>query len=175
MSLEQHLMHLNLFKHAANASQRKLRLWVCGCWRSSKVKGYRPYLRSLDRLEEFADDPVPNLVLRQDIFRFVEKGFDIWDAVGMTCRAATDDMRGNAWESHVELFRDLFPEEPFDVPRTENVVALAETIYRDRAFEIMPVLADALDDAGAEDAARHCRTGRHWLGCWVLDAATGRG
>jgi hypothetical protein len=32
--------------------------------------------------------------------------------------------------------------------RTSDAVALAEGIYRDRAFDRMPVLVDALMDAG---------------------------
>jgi hypothetical protein len=60
---------------------------------------------------------------------------------------------------------------------TSNVVALAETIYQDRSFSIMPILADALMDAGCnnEDILKHCRQPcEHVRGCWVLDLLTGR-
>jgi hypothetical protein len=53
-----------------------------------------------------------------------------------------------------------------------NVVGLAEAIYADRAFDRLPLLADALEDAGCSDAAilDHCRQpGEHVRGCWVID------
>jgi hypothetical protein len=54
---------------------------------------------------------------------------------------------------------------------------LAQSIYAERAFEQMPILADALEDAGCDNAAllRHCReTGPHVRGCWALDLLTAR-
>jgi hypothetical protein len=60
---------------------------------------------------------------------------------------------------------------------TSTVVALAEGVYADRAFGRMPVLADALEDAGCshEDILSHCRGGGpHTRGCWVVDLLTGR-
>jgi hypothetical protein len=56
--------------------------------------------------------------------------------------------------------------------RTETVLALATGIYEDRAFDRMPILADALQDAGCdnEDVLGHCRgPGPHVRGCWVVD------
>jgi hypothetical protein len=46
-------------------------------------------------------------------------------------------------------------------------------IYYDRAFESMPVLADALEDAGCTDMdmIAHCRESVHARGCWVVDMA----
>jgi hypothetical protein len=40
-----------------------------------------------------------------------------------------------------------------------TVTGLAEAIYRDRAFDRMPILADALEDAGCDqgDILGHCR------------------
>jgi hypothetical protein len=54
---------------------------------------------------------------------------------------------------------------------------LAEAIYDDRAFDRLPILADALEDAGCTDAdiLAHCRGGgEHVRGCWVVDLLTGR-
>jgi pSer/pThr/pTyr-binding forkhead associated (FHA) protein len=57
------------------------------------------------------------------------------------------------------------------------VVSIAESIYEERNHTHMPVLADALEDAGCTDTwiLDHCRQpGKHWRGCWVVDLLTGR-
>jgi hypothetical protein len=62
--------------------------------------------------------------------------------------------------------------------RTSTAVALARTMYDARDFAAMPILADALQDAGCEDAAvlAHCRgPGPHVRGCWVVDRVLGLG
>ena len=57
--------------------------------------------------------------------------------------------------------------------RTLDVVALARGIYAERAFDRMPILADALQDAGCnnDDLLNHCRDTAtpHARGCWVVD------
>jgi hypothetical protein len=62
---------------------------------------------------------------------------------------------------------------------TTDVLALARGIYDERAFDRMPILADALQDAGcaSEDVLAHCRDPKqlHVRGCWVIDLLTGRG
>jgi len=75
------------------------------------------------------------------------------------------------------LVRDIFgnPFRPVTLDpawRTATVVALAETIYTDRAFDRLPILADALEEAGctSADLLNHCRQpGEHVRGCWALD------
>jgi len=60
---------------------------------------------------------------------------------------------------------------------TGNVTGLAETIYAERAFDRMPILADALEDAGCtnEEILTHCRGGgEHVRGCWVVDVILGK-
>jgi len=57
------------------------------------------------------------------------------------------------------------------------VVKLAQGIYKERAFDRLPILADALEDAGCDNAdiLDHCRQpGPHVRGCWVVDLLTGR-
>jgi hypothetical protein len=56
-------------------------------------------------------------------------------------------------------------------------VALAGEIYDERTFELLPVLADLLEDAGCSDAPLlgHCREpGEHARGCWALDLIVDR-
>jgi hypothetical protein len=60
---------------------------------------------------------------------------------------------------------------------TSNVTALAQSIYTDRAFDRLPILADALEDAGCDNAdiLEHCRQpGEHVRGCWVVDLILGK-
>lgn len=62
--------------------------------------------------------------------------------------------------------------------RTSDVVGLARAIYEDKALDRLPVLADALMDAGCEDeqVVSHCRCdGPHARGCWVVDLIMGNG
>src|SRR5262249_23500172 len=57
------------------------------------------------------------------------------------------------------------------------LVKTAHGIYEERAFERLPILADALEDAGCDDAdiLRHCRElGEHVRGCWVVDLLLGK-
>lgn len=72
-----------------------------------------------------------------------------------------------------EYFHNPFRPIAFDPSwRTSTAVALAQTMYDSREFGAMPILADALQDAGCEDDAilSHCRgDGPHVRGCWVVD------
>ena len=80
------------------------------------------------------------------------------------------------------LLRDIFgnPFRPVTAEPTcltSTVLSLAEGIYADRAFDRLPILADALQDAGCEDAEilNHCRSdGPHVRGCWVVDLILGK-
>ncbi|MGL4553407.1 MAG: hypothetical protein ACRC33_19750 [Gemmataceae bacterium] len=54
---------------------------------------------------------------------------------------------------------------------------LAAGVVADRAYDRLPVLGDALEDAGCHDAELlgHCRGGGpHVPGCWVLDLILGK-
>jgi hypothetical protein len=58
-----------------------------------------------------------------------------------------------------------------------TVVKLAQGTYDDRAFDRLPVLADALEEAGCTnpDILAHCRQpGPHVRGCWVVDLLLGK-
>jgi hypothetical protein len=60
---------------------------------------------------------------------------------------------------------------------TSTVVALAGQMYESRDFSAMPILADALQDAGCnrDEALNHCRgDGPHARGCWVVDLLLGK-
>ncbi len=62
--------------------------------------------------------------------------------------------------------------------RSETVAQLADQIYLARDFSAMPILADALQDAGCDndDILNHCRDEKqvHVRGCWVVDLVLGK-
>ena len=58
-----------------------------------------------------------------------------------------------------------------------TVLKLAQCIYDERAFDRLPILADALEEAGCTEQAilDHCRgPGPHVRGCWVIDLILGK-
>jgi hypothetical protein len=58
-----------------------------------------------------------------------------------------------------------------------TIPKIARGIYEERAFDRLPILHDALVDAGCDDEAllAHCREpAGHVRGCWVIDALLGR-
>jgi hypothetical protein len=87
------------------------------------------------------------------------------------------ERRGLPYRPQADLVREVIgnPFRPiaFDPRwRTSDVTQLAQAIYDERAFDRMPILADALMDAGcaADDLIGHCRwSGPHVRGCWVVD------
>jgi len=91
----------------------------------------------------------------------------------------------DAFRRQTVLIRDVFgnPFRPLrlhagDLGGKKGVVAkIARTIYDEHRFAEMPVLADALEEAGCADQemVEHCRApGEHARGCWVLDALLDR-
>jgi hypothetical protein len=60
---------------------------------------------------------------------------------------------------------------------TTDTLGVGRGIYEDRAFDRMPLLADALMDAGCDDdqiLAHCCSDGPHVRGCWVVDLVLGK-
>jgi hypothetical protein len=98
----------------------------------------------------------------------------------------TANKAAEAWQA--ALFRCLVGDPFRPVPRAKQrrrwqawnngtVVKLAQAIYDERAFANLPVLADALEEAGCQDAdvLAHCRQpGEHVRGCWVVDVILGK-
>jgi hypothetical protein len=60
--------------------------------------------------------------------------------------------------------------------RTADVVGLALGIDADGAYDRLPLLADALMDAGCDDEnlLAHARADGHVRGCWLVDLVLGR-
>jgi hypothetical protein len=81
------------------------------------------------------------------------------------------------------LVRDIFgnPFRPVSIDAawyTTTVVRLAQAIYDERTFERLPILADALEEAGCDDLdiLTHLRgPGPHVRGRWAVDLILGKG
>lgn len=81
------------------------------------------------------------------------------------------------------LYRDLMGRPPaadhFAAGwRTAQDVSIARRVYDTRDFSALPILADALEDAGCNDAdiLAHCRSeGPHARGCWAVDLVLAKG
>ncbi|HEY7330944.1 MAG TPA: hypothetical protein VH592_25120 [Gemmataceae bacterium] len=96
---------------------------------------------------------------------------------------AWDTAYDNSMKQEAGLLRDIFGPLLFrsvacDQHGLNNtVIALAEAIYDERAFDRLPILADALEEAGCTNAdiLNHCRQpGEHVRGCWVVDLILGK-
>jgi hypothetical protein len=84
-----------------------------------------------------------------------------------------------AWHAerarHRALLRDVVPPPGavrLDLRASPAAVAVARWIYEEQHFDDLPILADALEEAGvAGEVMEHCRQpGEHVRGCWVVDA-----
>lgn len=99
---------------------------------------------------------------------------DLW---GETCDAVSKTDRQTEAAAQASLLREILnnPFRPLTISHrllTPEVVKEAQAIYSDRAFDLLPILADALEDAGCTNAdiLNHCRRpGEHVRGCWVVD------
>lgn len=122
-------------------------------------------------------------------------------AVSVACDPRQSPEFVNDWQAMVRLAVDFRPEllqglptlvrvtlhEIFGNPfrsvtldpswLTPTVTGLALAIYDERSFDCMPILADALEEAGCANAdmLQHCRQpGEHVRGCWVIDQLLGK-
>jgi hypothetical protein len=115
----------------------------------------------------------------------------VWQAPGLTfaARSAADQAAFDAGRTcerraQADLLRDIY--RPFRAAAVDadwltwgsgTVAKLAAAIYDERAFDRLPVLADALEEAGCADAEllAHLRgPGPHVRGCWAVDALLGK-
>ena len=114
-----------------------------------------------------------------------ERTYEHWETI-RNANPWTDDAKRVSRKRQAATLRDIIGN-PFhsalavDQARLLSHAAplrdIAQAIYDERRFGDMPILADALEEAGCTDAAilEHCRReGVHVRGCWVLDLLLGR-
>jgi hypothetical protein len=183
------------------ASDRKLRLFSVACcrkiWDTLTDERLR---RAVEVGEQYADglvsdqtrsaawDAVLNMkidaVERQDWERAVRirrtQG-PVLDFMSKSARYISDV----DWGLQCRLLRDILgnPFRPASIDPTwlvwnsGTVPKLAQAIYDERRFGDLPILADALEEAGCDntDVLAHCRgPGPHVRGCWVVDLLLGK-
>jgi hypothetical protein len=168
----------------ATATDRKLRLFAVAVIRhyfgERFAAEYGPRIAAAERI---ADGLAP-----------VDPRSSYWidgrSAQEAASRAITEQsLRGGRHAGHrkCRLLRDIFgnPFRPVAADPSwlsSTAVALAVGIYEQSAFDRLPILADALQDAGCNNEAvlGHCRlTHRrqpveHVRGCWVVDLVLGK-
>ena len=177
-----------VLRRRGNVGDRKWRLFVASFWqwRAAALTGSREELiESALAMEEWAEtDRLPNGLRRSGNEQVVFFAKDMAQAAYNTACFPYHVTRNRSMMAGIltNLLREIFGN-PFRTPefdprwRTSDVVGLARAIYEEKAFERMPILADALMDAGCEDDAivGHCRgDGTHARGCWVLDLVLGK-
>jgi hypothetical protein len=187
---------------------RKRMLFACGCyrlvWDKIRLAGTREVI---EKAEEKADRKIsPDELSRLRYYdRDVPARSVDWylqlslsslvtpqmlpGHVAWLVRAAIDPTKhdhANKWEDckpQADLVREILgnPYKPVTFEkawRTDTAIALAQQMYESRDFGAMPILADALQDAGCEDEniLSHCRDGNqvHVRGCWVVDLVLGK-
>jgi hypothetical protein len=166
------------------ASDRKFRLFACAYWRwhDNAVQREPGMAGALEFAESWAETGVrPHGYPRG--FRgwhplLAKNGFA---AASWTVRGSS--VGGREWigpgeqEQHLALLREVIgnPFHPIEVAPawlSQPSVGLAWSAYEARAFEVLPILADALEEAGCDEASllAHCRSsGKHVRGCWAVD------
>jgi hypothetical protein len=164
---------------------RKMRLIACSVARHMLGgRDDRRGLRAIETAERHAD----GLASEKELSAAARAGR------GLAGMAALGDIRGvitvaarHGNRHHLcDLVREVVGD-PFRPPGCDPawlrwhdgcVEKMVRTIYRGQRFAEMPILGDALEEAGCENAVllAHCRQARnHSRGCWVLDALRGWG
>jgi hypothetical protein len=186
------------------ASHRKMRLFLCAWYRHfywDRASDPRTR-RAVELAELYADD----LVTKKEVEAARRRAsaardelvnhrtadvlhFAVVTTYGLPLQAAKDvflvPKRSTRGRAPCDLLREVLgrpsrrapPDRSWLTWEGATVPKLARAIYDERAFDRLPVLADALEEAGCTDAAilGHCRGGgAHVRGCWVIDLLLGK-
>jgi hypothetical protein len=170
------------------ASARVLRLYMVAYWNWYIARYTRPdhqpqEYAALAILERWADTGIDPPQLQECDWHlwFTEDTPDAFASTIVNSVFGVDPNREGAVQavwSLRELFGNPFrPATLTPASRTNTVVSIASQMYEARDFSAMSILADALQDAGCDNAdiLDHCRgPGPHVRGCWVVDLVLGK-
>jgi hypothetical protein len=165
-------------------SERKFRLFACACWRCRcrNMPSLKDVVAIVAKAEKLADGEYQTQKGDGGWLQLQKNAFNVATLTSKTV-AGIRSKGGVPPGEQVELLRDVFgnPFRPVALDPawlTSDVLLLARGIYDDRAFDRMPILADALQDAGCDngDVLTHCRDTNlvHVRGCWVVDLLLGK-
>jgi hypothetical protein len=194
------------FAHG-RVSDRKLRFFACVCcWRFLDWLDSEHDRKAIEVAEAIADGKRPaqrcadahihgyDLDLGEDDAYLPAIGAACVGGVCAADRSHPEKPSGEAWQAAHDQEREalckllrcivgnpfrptpLLP--PSVLARNDGAaVKMATVIYDERAWDRLPILADALADAGCDEAELlgHLRgPGPHSRGCWAVDAILGR-
>jgi hypothetical protein len=185
--------------------ERKLRLVACGCCRRLCYRlPDQQSRRAVETAEQFADGLLDDkaLAAAHESACAVVREVGILHPVHAAAYAASPNVKVAAYSAfqnahddgeqfvdkaqwQLALVYDVFGNPFRSVAFTpawlawndSTIPKLAQAIYNERAFDRMPILADALEEAGCTnlEILNHCRQpGEHARGCWVIDALLGK-
>jgi hypothetical protein len=193
-----------LLDHVRSAvSDRKLRLWACACvHRIGSLIPHELGHKALAVVERYVDGLADERELLGIADAFYPCGRYnmtyghpatraahcplyremLGQAATYAVRCCKHGERDTERAAQAELLRDVCgnPFHPSELDascRSGTAGQLARAIYEENAFDRLPILADALEDAGCinPEVLIHCRGGgEHVRGCWVVDYLAGR-
>jgi hypothetical protein len=193
---------LELFWQARSSfTARKWRLYACACARRLPESGRQPLRGAIELAERHADGFATDHELAS--LRFGARhtpsspaallcwapDADGWEVVRRLVHWILGAAGGSSpWEKHaayLDLLSELLGPRPALTPPAPTLLAwegglvkkLAAGAYDDRAWDRLPILGDALEEAGCADEAvlAHCRgQAPHARGCWVVDHILGQ-
>lgn len=169
---------LDFLASEREVTNRKARLLTCGCsreiWAALPGDGSRQWVEVSERYADREASLEQLTAAHQDVGALTKEAIatadSAWLASGPQQAGLIRDIVGNP-------FRPPAVKPEWAESITGGPRGLAETIYRDRAFDRMKELADALEQAGCSDETilAHCRqSAAHVRGCWVLDLILGK-
>jgi hypothetical protein len=127
-----------------------------------------------------SDDPwvgareATTVVIELAVRKAVQAGQPVESARAIASPAARTDVCRVLREVFGNPFQPVAVNPDWLTWRDGTVPKLAQGIYDDHRFDLLPILADALEEAGCDNAEilTHCRSaGPHLRGCWVIDCA----
>lgn len=185
-------------------SNRKLRLLLCSLchlhWRTVRHEVYREAVKIAERYADgVATEKERELAFRKTGAWHLHQHYKLshrrylvsfhntvapeQDYSSLDWQAeAVQLFEGEGKAAYVRVLHDIFgnPFRCIAVDRdwlTSTATGIAQLMYDSRDFSAMPILADALQDAGCndEDILNHCRQpGEHVRGCYLVDLVLGK-
>jgi hypothetical protein len=159
--------YLNVYLEFDRTRRSRFPKWPTpddGAWNALYCAVHRKWLERFDEELAAEDRWRIAMVIARDAARLTEANENgaqsslLRDVVGNPFRLIAFDPTWLAWNGGT-------------VPK------LAQAIYDERRFADLPILADALEEAGCSEPAilSHCRSdGQHVRGCWVVDLLLGK-